>query len=198
MLIEGLILSLIVGKIRGGKFRGLGQISIRNAWLFILAFILEFGTLFAVSAGMDLVAQYSMYLHIVSYLVLFAGIISNREHRSMGLVFLGSFLNFLVVFINGGAMPVSIDGLNNAGLGSYARMISTGSLFTHQPLTPLTKLSFLADIIVLPATYPLPKVLSLGDTIISLGIFLFIQKAMLKEKNMRQSRMIRFKYKSRI
>jgi len=198
VLIEGLVLSLVVGKIRGGKFKGLGQTPIRNVWLFILAFILEFATLFAASAGVSLVADYIMYLHTASYILLFAAIISNREHRSMWLVLLGSMLNFLVIFINGGAMPVAVEALNNKGLYDYAQMISTGGMVTHQPLTDLTKLPFLADIIILPAAYPLPKVHSIGDIIISLGIFLFVQKAMLQEKIMRQSRMIRFKYKGRI
>lgn len=198
MLIEGILLSLIVGKLRGGKLKGLGQVSINNAWLFILALIVEFGTLFAASAGLESVERYSMYLHAASYILLFAGIVSNRQHRSMGLVFLGSFLNFLVIFLNGGAMPVSVEALENAGLTSYAQIVSDGSMVTHQPLTSMTKLPFLADIIVLPAFYPLPKVMSVGDIIISLGLFIFIQKAMLQEKIMRQSRMIRFKYKGRI
>ena len=46
MLIEGVLFSLIIGKARGGKFKSLGQVSIHNPWMFILAFAIEFGTLF--------------------------------------------------------------------------------------------------------------------------------------------------------
>jgi hypothetical protein len=198
VLIEGLISSLIVGKIRGGKFRCLGQVKIHNWWLFLLSFVIEFGTLFAVSAGIAIVERYSMYFHILSYLVLFAGIFSNREYPSMWTVFLGSFLNFLVIALNGGAMPVSLEGLHRAGLDNYARIISTGGIATHQPLTELTKFRYLADIIVLPASYPFPKVLSIGDILISIGIFIFVQRAMMLERRMSESRMIRFKYRSRL
>ncbi len=198
MLIEGLLLSLIIAKIRGGKFKCLGQVSIRNSWMFIMAFAVEFGTLFAVSAGIEAVREYSMYLHTISYIILFSGILTNREHPSMWVILAGSVLNFIVIFLNGGAMPISIEGLYRAGLSEEAQMISTGGIITHQPLTPLTKLPFLADVIVLPPPYPFAKLMSIGDFVICIGIFMFVQKAMLQDKLMRQNRMIRFKYKSRI
>ncbi|MBA1333996.1 MAG: hypothetical protein HPY66_1480 [Firmicutes bacterium] len=198
MLIEGLCFALVVGKIRGGKFRCLGQVQIHNWWLFLLSFAIEFGALFAVSAGIQIAARYSMYLHILSYLILFIGIMSNREYPSMWVVFLGSFLNFLVITLNGGAMPISIPGLLRAGLENSAQMISAGGYVTHRPLTEATRLPFLADIFVLPAGYPFPKVLSVGDILISIGIFLFVQRAMFLEKRKSESHMIRFKYKSRI
>ncbi|MGI6704592.1 MAG: DUF5317 domain-containing protein [Clostridia bacterium] len=198
MLIEGVLFSLIIGKARGGKFKSLGQVSIHNPWMFILAFAIEFGTLFAVSAGFEAVREYSMYLHTMSYLILFVAIITNREHPAMWVIFLGVLLNFIVIFINGGAMPISIEGLLRAGLEQEAHIISSGGIITHQPLTIATKLPILADIIVLPPPYPFPKLMSIGDFIICLGVILFVQKAMLQEKIARQSRMIRFKYKSKI
>lgn len=196
MLIEGLISSLIIGKLRGGKFKCLGQIKIHNWWLFILSFIIEFGTIFAVSAGMAIADRWSMYLHILSYIVLFVGILSNREYWSMWLVFLGSFLNFLVISINGGAMPVSMEGLKRAGLDSLINMINAGGIVTHKAITDATRLFFLADVFVLPAGYPFPKVISIGDLLISAGIFIFVQKAMMLDKRLRRSQMIRFRYKS--
>jgi len=198
VLIEGLFFSLVVAKLRGGKFKSLGRVNINNWWLFLLAFLIEFGTVFAVSAGMVIVEKYSMYLHVLSYLVLFTGVVSNREHPSMWIIFLGSFLNFLVIFLNGGAMPVSLAGLHRAGLADYAQIISAGGIATHQPLTSSTIASFLADIIVLPEPYPFSKVLSVGDILISIGIFIFVQRAMLMEKRIGENNMIRFKYKSRI
>jgi hypothetical protein len=95
-------------------------------------------------------------------------------------------------------MPISIEGLQRAGLEKEAQIISAGGIITHQPLTLDTKLPFLADVIVLPPPYPFPKLMSIGDFIICLGVILFVQKAMMQEKIARQSRMIRFKYKSRI
>jgi hypothetical protein len=198
VLIEGVLLSLIIGKLRGGKFKSLGQVTIHHPWMFILAFAIEFGTLFAVAAGIEVVRDFSIYLHSLSYLILFIAIISNREHPAMWVLFLGVLLNFIVIFINGGAMPISIEGLQRAGLDKEAQIISAGGIITHQPLTLDTKLPFLADVIVLPPPYPFPKLMSIGDFIICLGVILFVQKAMMQEKIARQSRMIRFKYKSRI
>lgn len=196
MLIEGLLTSLVVGKLRGGKFRSLGKVKINNWWLFLLAFMIEFGTVFAVSAGIGIAEKYKMFLHVLSYIVLFSAIVCNREYPSMWVIFLGSLLNFIVIFLNGGAMPVSLAGLHKAGLDNYAQLISAGKIATHQPLTQATAFPFLADILVLPESYPFPKVLSIGDIVISIGVFIFVQRAMLLEKRMSRSNMIRFRYKS--
>jgi lipoprotein signal peptidase len=198
VLIEGLLLSLIIGKIRGGKLKCLGQVSLRNPWMFILAFAIEFGTLFAVSAGFEVVREYGMYLHTLSYVVLFIAMISNSKHPAMWILFFGALLNFIVIFINGGAMPISIEGLIKAGLEKEAEMIAAGGIITHQPITDATRLVYLADVIILPPPYPFPKLMSIGDFIICLGVIMFVQKAMLQEKVARQNRMIRFKYKSKI
>jgi hypothetical protein len=197
VLIEGLISSLIIGKLRGGKFKYLGQTNINKWWLFLLSFAIEFGTIFAVSAGISVADSLSMYLHILSYIILFIGILYNCEHKSMWLVFLGSFLNFIVIAINGGAMPVSMEGLQRAGLDDLIRMINTGGIATHQAITESTRLPFLADIFVLPKGYPFPKVLSIGDLLISVGIFAFVQKAMMLDRRLGKSNMIRFKYISK-
>ncbi len=198
MLTEGLIFALVLGKLRGGKFKSLGRVRINNWWLFLMAFVIEFGAVFAVSAGIEIVGRYRMYLHILSYLVLFAGVMSNREYPSMWIIFLGSLLNFVVIAINGGAMPISLEGLHRTGLDNYVQIINAGGLATHQALTASTKLAFLADIIVLPKPYPFAKVMSIGDVLICLGVIIFVQRAMLLEKRMGRTNMIHFKYKSRI
>ena len=89
MLIEGVLLSLIIGKLRGGKFRSLGQVTIHHPWMFILAFVIEFGTLFAVAAGIEVVRDFGIYLHSLSYLILFIEIISKSEHPDMWVLFYG-------------------------------------------------------------------------------------------------------------
>ena len=56
----------------------------------------------------------------------------------------------------------------------------------HEAVTPDTKLVYLADIILIPRPYPLPKILSIGDIFIILGLFVFIQEIMVlndEEKN---------------
>jgi hypothetical protein len=47
---------------------------------------------------------------------------------------------------------------------------------THTLMTNSTKFKFLSDII--PVKYFLPKVISIGDIALSVGIFLMIQKFM--------------------
>lgn len=198
MLIEAVLFSLIIGKLRGGKFKCIGQITIHNLWAFILAFAIELGILFAASAGFEMIQGYRMHLHALSYAILFIALISNRRLKAMWVIFLGSLLNFIAIFMNGGAMPISVDGLMRAGLEREAQIISSGGIITHRALTMATRFPILAGVIVLPPPYPFPRLISIGDIVIYLGIILFIQNAMLQERLAKQSRMIRFKYKSKI
>lgn len=198
MLIECVLLSLIIGKLRGGKFNSLGLVSIKNPWMFMLAFAIEFGTLFAVSAGFETAHRFGIYLHALSYIVLFIALISNREYYAMWIVLIGSLLNFIVVYANGGVMPISVDGLARAGLMEEARIIMSGGIITHRALTASTRFPMFAEIIVLPRPYPFPRLMSIGDIAVSIGVALFIQSAMLQERMAKRSRMIRFKYKSKL
>ncbi len=198
MLIESVLLSLIIGKLRGGKFGSLGQVTVKNPWMFFLAFMMEFGTLFAISAGFEAVKRFGIYLHVLSYIILFFALISNRGYRAVWVILLGSLLNFFVTCANGGIMPISVEKLTRAGLAEEARIIMSGGIITHKALTTATRLPILAAVIVLPPPYPIPRLMSIGDIAVSLGLMLFIQRAMLQEKIAKQSRMIRFKYKSKI
>jgi len=45
-----------------------------------------------------------------------------------------------------------------------------------------TKFVYLADIILIPRPYPLPKILSLGDIFLMIGVFVFFQEEMFIEK----------------
>jgi len=57
---------------------------------------------------------------------------------------------------------------------------------THMLLTAETKLWFLADIIPLPVPF-LARVISIGDILIYVGIFYFIQKKMLPRQKQRKT-----------
>ena len=118
------------------------------------------------------------YLHLLSYAFLFAFIYANRKMPGMVFMGLGIFLNFLVIAANGGTMPVSPAIL---GLSPSEIPTSTGDAL-HSVATADTRLFFLADIIPLPI--PKGTLVSIGDIILGLGLFYFIQQAMQpREKN---------------
>ncbi|KGG80097.1 DUF5317 domain-containing protein [Caloranaerobacter azorensis] len=202
MLIESMATSLVVGKVRGGKLENIGKVQIRGWYFFVLGFIIEFTSVYLKMKNIGIIStfinKYFIYVHSLSYILIFIGLILNFKNKSMILVFIGTLLNFIVIVANGGRMPVSPEGLKTAGLISNLEMLKNDMIITHTLITDSTKLSILGDIIPLSKPYPFPKMISIGDIFLGLGIFCFIQGAMTKKGIFsRKSKMIRFEYKKR-
>ncbi|EOC99658.1 DUF5317 domain-containing protein [Caldisalinibacter kiritimatiensis] len=202
MLVESMATSVIVGKARGGKVKNIEKINIKAWYLFILGFILEFTSVYLYSNKIGnftkIIDNYFIYIHGFSYLLIFIGLILNFNKKSLVLVFIGTLLNFIVITANGGQMPVSGAGLENLGLMDQLNMLKQESIATHTLVTDSSKLVFLGDIIPIPKPYPLPKMISIGDIFIALGIFFFLQGAMVNRKlSKHKPNMIRFQYKSK-
>ena len=85
---------------------------------------------------------------------------------------------FIVMAVNGGRMPVSVEA--SAVLGPYYvdMLREGGAVSKHYMMDASTHLSFLGDIIPLSSPYPRTQVISIGDVVMNIGIFLFIQYMM--------------------
>ncbi|MGE5554087.1 MAG: DUF5317 domain-containing protein [Betaproteobacteria bacterium] len=165
MLIVALISSVLLGFIRGGSLKPIAQLEMKGLWFYILAILLQGLVLTGVippslSAGL----AYS-----VSFLLLLMGSFLDRHVHGMQWIMLGLFLNGLVVAANGGKMPVMVP---EASLPHDAQAL------THSPLTELTRMGFLSDVIRFPLFGEHYLLLSAGDLLISLGVFAAIQKLM--------------------
>ncbi|RTH38600.1 hypothetical protein CSW37_04025 [Thermus scotoductus] len=95
------------------------------------------------------------------------GLYQNRHLKSLYLVLLGFFLNTLVIFANGGHMPVSLETLRRAGIEGWEELLRNKGDAVHTLLDESTRLPFLGDVIPLP---PLRKAASPGDLFILAGI----------------------------
>lgn len=105
----------------------------------------------------------------------------NRAHPGFMIILIGVFLNFIVMFVNGGRMPVSAEAA--AVLDPMYLDILKDQLYAkHTLLTESTKLGFLGDIIPLSSPYPKTQVISIGDVVMNIGGFKFIQYIMVHKK----------------
>ncbi len=68
------------------------------------------------------------------------GLYQNRHLKSLYLVLLGLFLNTLVIFANGGHMPVSLSALHRAGIGEFEAILRTKGDAVHALLDETTRL----------------------------------------------------------
>lgn len=184
MLLYGLILVLIAGKLLGGQFGKLVQLQLRSGyWLLGLVLIQVCGIFWRQQNLLG-----GSLLIVISYLGLIAFVVRNRSLPGMYLVLAGICLNFLVISANGGAMPVTQQALESigrasrvtavqpagAGPGAAAQVVdsSKGSV-TAEP-----QLLFLGDVIVVPLPGALATALSVGDLFLSLGLSWLILKTM--------------------
>lgn len=177
MLIESVLLAAII-IFCSGKGRGyLERINIK--WLFLpfAAFALEALPQMAVDSQWFMGNTYVLqlfqapfWLESLVYSMLICFFIKNHALSGWKLILLGISLNTLVVLLNGGFMPVGTEAMKTAGFLASANLLEKGLIFAHQPLTEVTALPFLADVIHIWPPYPFPKSTSLGDWIMSLGI----------------------------
>ena len=178
MLVEALLLSLIFGLIFGGKLGRLKSIHFKYPWIIFLALFTRY-----LPRILDIPFLYSKlqipssflapWFFILSYVILLFALLINTHYKEVWLAAAGTALNFLVVALNRGFMPVSEVALRANGFPM--EKISDGLIdMNHILSSKSTRLLILGDIIPLAKFYPLKKIISIGDIILCVGVFLFV------------------------
>jgi len=179
-----IIISILVGFIRGGKLNNLTQISLKRIELIILACLIQGGLIFFGTRKVQFILDCSSYALIFSYIVLILAVWYNKQLKGMNIITLGIIFNFIVIVANGGHMPVLLSSLYRVGLNDFALILKEGRYVTHTLITEKTLFKFLADVLPLSPRIPDPSVVSAGDFLMFFGVFSLIQNAMFKkEKN---------------
>lgn len=161
VVIAFLCASLLVAWLRGGRLAqpipGLA-FPIVGALILVPLGLLFPGTLLA-RAG-----------NIIGFLLLLPFWWLNRRSLGVAVLLTGIVLNMAVILLNGGMMPV--DAAQAAAVGNP---MGSRPQPRHQPLTEETLLPLLGDVIPVA---PLGKVVSIGDLVAGIGVFLSIQDLM--------------------
>jgi len=115
-------------------------------------------------------------INIITFGLILFGLYKNKNISGIKTSMIGIILNLLPTVANGGRMPVSKNALEKLNMIDQLKVLEEDIVITHTLMTNSTKFKFLSDII--PVKYFLPKVISIGDIALSIGIFLMIQKFM--------------------
>ncbi|WP_440115658.1 DUF5317 domain-containing protein [Paenibacillus sp. QZ-Y1] len=185
MVYDGILLGLIVGLFRGGFRYGVHQfaaLKLRGGWIFPLLLLTQF-FIFFLQERYAWVASINGYLFAAIYITGLAFLWLNRHYRGFMLIWIGVFFNFVVMAVNGGRMPVSLESSTVLGSNYMDMLREGGAVSKHFMMDASTRLSFLGDIIPLSAPYPRTQVISIGDVVMNVGIFLFIQYMMVNRSN---------------
>jgi len=181
LLIESVGTSVVVGKLRGGSFSNMKDANIEKWYFFVSGFFVEFTAVFMAEKGFTFFRNNVLLVHLLSYTLLFIGLYFNRRTLGFKVIASGILLNFLVIMANGGQMPVSGEAMVGIGLVDNMTAIRDGHVITHTLMGSETALRYLGDIFVLPKPYPRPKIFSIGDVLMAVGVFLYIQEIMIKK-----------------
>lgn len=110
---------------------------------------------------------------VVSYGLLIAFVVMNRKLPGAVLIGVGTVLNLVVILANSG-MPVSLKAARAAGLDPSAAGFLESAV-KRRIMDSQTVLWFLGDWIPLPV---IQTVVSIGDVVLGIGIFLLVERLM--------------------
>jgi hypothetical protein len=180
ILLLALAVALLVAFLRGGSLRNLADFRLEWGWLAGLALAIQIGAVYWLTGD--------RYLHlqggalVVSSLLLLPVIWRNRRSPGLALIGLGLALNLVVMVANGGFMPITPEAVARiehehliVQLNGVERMGGSKGIVLPREETALWVLS---DIFTIPPPFPVASAFSLGDALVAVGAFIFLQRAM--------------------
>jgi hypothetical protein len=152
MLVSGLLAGFVLGVASGGNWRNLGKLDLK-LWPALLAGVIA-------RAAAPLLGGLALSTSIAGLLLVAFVAVVNRAMPGAWLIGLGAILNSAVTLVNGG-MPVDPGALTSSGNAPPSDGL-------HVILGPDTRLSFLADVLLVPV---INNIYSVGDVVLAIGGF---------------------------
>ncbi len=197
MIIEAILIGLIIGVMRNGRWYHLMEIEFKGWYLIFIGALLQIIPIVATRLTESIsLLQWAPYAGMVC---IFIAVLMNWRLKGFRILALGAFLNLLVMAVHGGKMPVNLDIANWAGLSAYAESVKAGTVINLVPFDQAAAvLKWLGKTIPIPEPYPLAKVISLGDLIITIAIIYFIQGEMVHYHFKTKTKMLKFSIRSKL
>jgi hypothetical protein len=174
ILITAVLVGLTAGLCRAwiGK-RKYRAFELKFPILVLVAFIPQYFAFFAPKTRSLIPDNFIAILLVSSLILLLIFSIINLKKPSFWPISIGFFLNFLVIVLNGGLMPISMDTVNKLTAGNGSTWI-LGERFGFSKdiiLAPeMTKLAFLSDRFTITNFLGANIAFSFGDVLIALGV----------------------------
>lgn len=183
MIFEIVLAILVLLVIYRKKVIRIADLPLRYPVLIFASFALQFLIVYLGGQEVHFFIEYAPFLYIFSFAILLWALYKNLHIKWMFVVIIGIFLNFLAITVNGGAMPVSADALETAGLHKYCEILQKGLYPTHTVMMPDDPLvaRILGDFIPIVPPHPRPRVISIGDIIMTIGVVLVMFGAISKD-----------------
>ena len=163
-----IILLLIYKK----KVKNLIHIPLKFPFLLFLSFLIQFLVVYLGGKEIDFILRFGPLFYVMSFLLLLWVLFRNSHIKGMKIIFIGIFINLLAITMNGGQMPVSPEAMNKASLDTLYQTVKSGNYVTHTLLTESDNIiaKIAGDIIPITPPHPRPRVISIGDIIMTIGV----------------------------
>ena len=172
MVPELILFALLFGWVFGGKFGRLADAKIKNVWLIFVPL-----GLYLVSWAPPLI-KLPWFLGtcaIIEKIALVVVAVSNIRLPGMKIALAGVVLNLIALSVNGGMMPATAQAVAAAFGADFLEKTRTAAHVRSAIMNASTELGFLCDIVVARRPFvAVPAVYSIGDLIMSAGIFVAI------------------------
>ncbi len=174
ILILVIFIGIAIGRLLGGRIRGLSDLRLRYVWLPAVLFTVQAVLIKTPLKEFGWALLLTPLMVIATYVVLLGWLLLNRTSPGIPLVLAGTILNLSVIAANGGYMPVTLEAIERAGHGDRI-LIQEGRTYVAGSKdvvleTNETVLWPLSDILVLPDDFPLAATFSVGDILIAVGV----------------------------
>jgi hypothetical protein len=180
------LLALLLALALGGSLRGWAGVRLRWPLLLLTPFPLLLALYNAPLESEPWAIAYGPRIWELAQLALIVGLVRNALARSGAeripwlIAATGVALNGLVIFANGGYMPVSPDA--PAWVLEKA-LAAENKLHNTFVMSASTHLPGLGDVLLQPAWWPpRPNVLSIGDVLLSAGVALWVYRNTLRAR----------------
>jgi len=197
MFFEAVVIGLLIGYIRGGRMLNIGNMHIRGWILIIASFILQTVPIFL--SNISFIDTYGYVISFSAMIFMLFVVIINLDKKGFWLIALGAIMNILAMGFNGLLMPVNLEGFTYIGLADIVEGVKSGAVINYLSMESVSDWTqYLGKIISLPKYYPLAKVISLGDFLMSIGVFWFTQSEMLEAYHFKsRSKMVHYSINSK-
>lgn len=184
MFLEAVLLGLLVGWLRGGRSLNIGSFEFKGWVLIVIGFLLQM--LPMLLGRMNWMAHNGHLIGFATMVLVFIIVVWNIDKHGFWLVTLGAALNLVAMMFHGLRMPVYLTGLQKAGHLELLDSIKNNAALNYTGVEHLTRWSdYLGKVIALPDFYPLAQVVTVGDLLMSVGLFLFIVGQMTSNQHFR-------------
>jgi hypothetical protein len=176
ILLSGLLLGIITGLLIAWKQKQRYEFPLlRVPWLVVIAYIPQLLAFSLPATRTHFSPGLASIFLLGSQVLLLIFCWLNRHFSGIWLLAVGLTLNFLVIALNGGFMPISPQTASHLVSAEVLQRVPVGTRFGFgkdillQPMD--TRLAWLSDRLLLPRIFPHQVAFSFGDIAIALGAF---------------------------